>query len=381
MRIAYDGMPFTYGWTEGMLVYNRQLLTHLFDLFPENDYNFFFNSLRQDFADIDLPGGGQRTTRTVMRFPSLPWPQLGLKLYFDIALPRFLRKQRVDLFHGLRYHVPAASKTQIVTTFHDIFARVLPDTFSPEVLAERELWYRLAMARSDRIIASSAATKDDIVRHYGVSEEKIVVVHLAASSAFKPITEHTVLDQVRRRYHIDYDYILALGSHPIRKNTERIFRALAQLTQGDECNYKLVLFGVGEQQKKKWAPLIEHLGLSNHVIFLHPVTDEDLPALYSMAELFVYPSLYEGFGIPIVEAMSCGAPVITSNMSSMSEVAGDAARLIDPLSVDELTKAIRSLLTNKAALRELAKLSLKRAQEFSWERTARQTMAVYESIV
>jgi glycosyltransferase involved in cell wall biosynthesis len=381
MRIAYDGMPFTYNWTEGMLVYNRQLLTHLFDLFPENDYSFFFNSLRQDFADIDLPGRRQQTTRTVMRFPSLPWPGLGLKIYFDLALPRFLRKHRVDLFHGLRYHVPTAIKTRVVTTFHDIFAQVMPDTFSPDIITERRLWYRRAVDRSDRIIASSAATKDDIVRYYGVPEEKIVVVHLAAALAFKPMTDHVELDQVRRRHHIDFDYILALGSHPIRKNTERILRALAQLRQNDECHHKLALFGVGPQQQQKWAPLIELLGLANHVIFLHPVTNEDLPVLYSMADLFVYPSLYEGFGIPILEAMSCGTPVITSNMSSMAEVAGGAARLIDPLSVDELTDAIRSLLADKAAQKELAELSLKRAQEFSWEKTARQTMAVYESIV
>lgn len=381
MKIAYDGMPFEHNWIEGMLVYNRQLLDHMLELYPEHEYSFFFNSLRQDFANVNLPGKKGQAIRSVLRVPSTPWPEFGRKLYFDFALPRRLRKEKVDIFHGLRYYVPPAGKTKVVTTFHDIFALVIPDTFQSKTASDRNMWYKRAVERSDAIIAVSGATKDDLMRMFNLSEKRIKVVHEAAGSIFKPVTEQDELTKVRKKYSLDYKYLFALASHPVRKNTENILRAMSQLIKQDKCNHKLVFFGGGDARRKQWTPLMQDLGIENDVVFLQNVPTEDLPALYSMADIYLYPSLYEGFGIPILEAMGCGTPVITSNLSAMPEVAGDAGLLVDPKSVDELGKAISSLLSDSEKRKKLSELGQKQAKKYSWERTARETMAVYESLV
>ena len=170
MRIGYDGMPFTFDWIEGMHVYNNQLLGNLTRLYPSNEYWYYFRSLRQDFNDIRLPGDSNNRRKSIIRLPAfpsfsfLPSESINLRLYFDLFLPYYLKKNKIDIFHGLSYYVPKLSGIKIVTTIHDIFACSIPWALSPSVIKSRKEWYAKAIKRSDRIISDSEATKNEIIK-------------------------------------------------------------------------------------------------------------------------------------------------------------------------------------------------------------------------
>ena len=386
MRIGFDGMPFTHDWTEGMLVYNWQLLSAMTSQQPSNEYWYFFRSLRQDFKNISLPGDSFSFRKFVLRLPILPSSSIipsssiNLKMYFDIFLPYYLRKNKIDIFHGLCYYVPRRTKVGIVTTIHDIFACSIPWALSPYVIRIRKEWYAKALKRSNMIIAISEATKNEILKHYDVSQEDIVVIPLASSSLFKPVMDYEVRHAVRKQYGLPERFILGLGATHKRKTPESLLRAYARSME--MCNHgcHLVFFGGGPDLPATWAILMRELKIEGRVKFIHSIPSEDLAVLYSLAELFVLPSKYEGFGIPILEAMSCGTPVITSNLSSMPEVAGKAAVLIDPYNIEEIASAISDVICDDSLMNEMSKKGLVQASQFSWDRTARETVKVYEKV-
>lgn len=381
MRIAYDGRPFSFGWIEGMLVYNRQLLGRLASLFPDHDYHFYFNSLRSDFHDARSRIGIEQAQTSVIRIPTVGNDRIDLKLFFDIFLPRALKRDEIDVFHGLRYFVPPARTYRVVTSFHDLFALTIPE-YSPEASNRmRAQWYKRAIERSDMIISSSQATKDDMMKYYDVADDKVRVVHLAPGEHFRPVTDDAVRERCLKKYGLSTPYILALGGPHPRKNLKGLFRAYALAKNELQSDHTLVFFGGTADLAEHYREDIERERLAGAVQFVYPVPDEDLPVIYSMADLFVYPSLYEGFGIPIVEAMSCGTPVITSNVSSMPEVAGGAALIVEPGEPDDIAAKIVEALGNPELLNTLRRKGLERAKDFSWDKCARETMAVYEEVV
>jgi glycosyltransferase involved in cell wall biosynthesis len=235
-------------------------------------------------------------------------------------------------------------------------------------------------ARADAIIVISQHTKRDVVKHLGVPQGKIHVVLCAAAARFRPLPSME-LDRVLSKYNLEAGkYLLCVGNVEPRKNLVRLVESYDLLRRSVGMQHPMVIAGGQGWHNSPIYRKVEELGLRQAVRFLGYVPDDDLPPLLNGALLFVYPSLYEGFGLPPLEAMACGTPVVTSNTSSLPEVVGDAALTVDPYDVEGLTKAMEQLLTDQELQNEMRTRGLARAKLFSWERAARETLKVYEEV-
>ena len=256
-------------------------------------------------------------------------------------------------------------KCKLIITVHDLTPLIFPQYHN----WRRRIFFRLFLkhiiSMSDAIIVDSQTTKKDVSTFFSTPENKINVVHLA--SDMKPVNV-----QLPSKYGLRGDYLLYVGTVEPRKNLLRLFEAFNQLDQ----KLKLVIVGVSG-----WDNKAVYQTKNPNIIFTGYVPEEDLPVFYCNAKLLVYPSLYEGFGIPILEAMNCGCPVITSNISSMPEVAGDAALLVDPYSVEEIKCAVQRLLSDAKLRKRLIDNGVRQASRFSWEKTANETIKVYEKVL
>jgi len=241
-----------------------------------------------------------------------------------------------------------------------------------------------AMKDVDKIITISDFTKNELINYTNISPNKIKTIYLGADDEFKKLSSNGIED-ARIEYNLPNSYILYVGSEQSRKNFIFIIKAFYRLKKKYNLNdLKLIKAGspqISDAQRNKIFDLIKELNLQKDVIFTNYVSEEYLVKLYNAADIFVYPSLYEGFGLPPLEAMACGCPVITSNTSSLPEVVGDAGIMIDPFDVDSLTESMHKILTDNDLKKELSKKSLERAKFFNWEKTADQTLEVYEEVL
>lgn len=234
--------------------------------------------------------------------------------------------------------------------------------------------------RASKILTISNSSRDEIIRWMRIDPAKLRVTHLGVDPRFRPVEDISLLNKVKDQYTGGADYILWIGRSYPRKNLVRLLQAYRMLKEKYDIPYKLLVVGVqGWGDKALWR---QYKMSPTHpdVVFAGRVTDNVLPALYTAAELFALPSLHEGFGLPILEAMACGTPVVTSNCTAMPELAGDAAVLVDPTCVDSIADGMYRLLTHQTLRANMSKHGLQRASQFSWLETARQTLAVYESI-
>jgi glycosyltransferase involved in cell wall biosynthesis len=313
------------------------------------------------------------------------------------GLPFAIRPSQFAVFHSPYYIKPYYSRVSSVVTIFDLIPlRVLKDSLTWRARLFFRLAVSLAARTAARIIAPSVATRADLVTLLRVPREKIDVIPLAADACFAPQPAAEIA-RVRAKYALPDEYVLSVGINKPHKNIAALIEAWQSL--GDTSR-TLVIAGAWDAQSAQQAavenrkPVLSEAE-GSRIQFIHNVDDRDLPALYSGAAVFVMPSLYEGFGLPTLEAMACGAPVICSNTSSLPEVVGDpssfdyrsggsgqaAAILVDPRAVDEIAGAIERVLSDAALRDELRAKSLARAALFSWERTARETLAVYHSVV
>jgi glycosyltransferase involved in cell wall biosynthesis len=265
-----------------------------------------------------------------------------------------------------------------IITAHDIIPYLFPETFTPITLLRYKLLFSRTLKTADKIIVVSNSTKKDLINYFYIPEEKIKVILLAADEKFKPLN-HEEVNEVKQRYNLNFPFILYVGTLDKRKNISTLIKAFHKLKKY-ETKQKLVIAGEKGWKYKELFETIDKLNLQKDVIFTGYVLDEDLPALYNAADLFVYPSLYEGFGLPPLESMACGTPVITSNTSSLPEVVGDAGIMIDPHNVNGLADAMHEVLTNDGLREDMIKKGLERAKMFSWEKCARETLKVYEEV-
>lgn len=300
-------------------------------------------------------------------------------------VPAALRRLRVDIFHGMDHvGIPLVGRSgKYVVTVHDVIPLILPETFTPR----HRLVVRLALARvrrkADLVVVPSHAVKRDVVRRVGLPEDRVVVTHEGCEPRFRPVRSAAARRDVAARYGLPPRYVLAVGTLEPRKNLTTLLEAFARLRRDGEvdADLRLVLAGARGWLDEPIFATVRSLGLEDAVRFTGFVDDADLPAVYSGAALFVFPSLHEGFGLPLLEAMACGVPVVTSNISSMPEVAGDAAVLVDPRDTDGLAAAIARLLRDEALRDGLREAGIARARQFSWEATARRTLDAYASVV
>lgn len=285
-----------------------------------------------------------------------------------------------DIFHSsdvLNIAVPGAKS---VTTIHDLTTLILPEYHLPHIQKMQAAKFRFAQEQADAVIAVSENTKQDIVRLLGIEPERIYVVHEGVEPGLRPLPPEAITPTLSTYGLEPESYILHVGTIEPRKNLVRLVEAYHQVRQALPESPKLVLVGrKGWFYEEVYAKVVA-LDLTNSVLFFDSVTDEELPAFYNGALLMVYPTLYEGFGLPALEAMACGTAVIAANTSSLPEVVGDAGLLVDPKSVNDLANAMLLILEDTAQRAELSQKSLKQAQKFTWEKVAKDTLAIYEKI-
>ncbi len=305
----------------------------------------------------------------------LRWRAFPAPLWLPLAVPRALRAGRVDVFHGTNHMAPPLSPVPTVITVHDLSALTMSHyhTWRNRLLTVPQMLASLRAAT--RLIAVSRATTRDLERLPGIDAARIRVVHEAAAPGLAPATQ-AAIDELVARLSLPERFVLYLGALEPRKNVLGLVRAIGQLRAGGE-ELTLVIAGAEGWRNDDVGAEVRRLGLAEVVRFAGYVPPDDLPALYGAATAFVYPSFFEGFGLPPLEAMACGVPVVCSNTSSLPEVVGDAALTVDPRSIDGLAGAIRRVLQDAELRERLRAAGLDRARHFSWERAARETCAVY----
>jgi glycosyltransferase involved in cell wall biosynthesis len=303
----------------------------------------------------------------------------GLLTIGNAALSSAIRRYQLDGIHdpnGIAPFLGLAPGAWRITTIHDAFAYIYPEKHN-RLDNWRYRWHLpYAARRADAVITPSECSRCDLMHYLGLASARVQVVPEGVDLRFRPIAAEACR-AVLSRYAVRAPYLLYVGGINARKNIARLFEAYVRLSDQHPA-LTLVIGGKRQWQTGEIDTTLRRLDLMDHVHYTGYIDDRDLPALYSAAEVFVFPSLYEGFGLPVIEAMSCGTPVVTSNVSSLPAVAGGAALTVDPLDVDGLAHAIDRVLTDTALDMELRRHGLERAAQFTWEVAARSTLAIYE---
>jgi glycosyltransferase involved in cell wall biosynthesis len=307
------------------------------------------------------------------------------KLWTRIALPLFLfkAKSKPDLFFSPTHYSPWLSPVKRIVTIFDLSYLHFPEMFQPKDLYQLTNWTKQSIQKASQIVTISQSSKKDIVKTYKVDPKKITVCYPGYNQdRFYRIDDQLAIRRVLNKYQIEGEYVLFIGTVQPRKNLKRLIQAFEKIE-----NLKLVVVGKihGEgRQAWKYEEIIqlpEKLQIQDRVIFTDFVSDEEMLYLLNGAKAFVLPSLWEGFGIPVVDAMACGLPVIVSNVSSLPEVAGKAGLYVDPTSVDQIEQAIRLISTDKKLHIKMSKMALEQAKKFSWKKMAKQVKDVFEQSV
>jgi len=299
-------------------------------------------------------------------------------------LPVRLHRLGTDVFHGPAVFLPLVKLGyRTVVTIHDLVSFLFPATVPRKYSLYMRLMTRLAVRSADHIIAVSGATRDDLTQVLQVPDHKVAVIHEAVGPEFAVAPAPGAVERVVQRHGIRQPYCLFVGNLEPRKNLAGLIEAFARLkdrARAARPPHQLVLAGTRGWLYAGIFRAVEAHGLTGEVVFTGYVPPEELPLLYAGADCFVFPSLYEGFGLPVLEAMAAGAPVVASRVGAIPEVAGDAALLVDGSRPAELAEAIETVLTDPALRARLVARGRARAREFTWDRVARQTLAIYEAV-
>jgi glycosyltransferase involved in cell wall biosynthesis len=289
-----------------------------------------------------------------------------------------MRKSKADIFHGTNFTYTPTLRGKSIITIHDLAYMHYPDFTSDKILRHHSKWVPYSAHHCDHIIADSRQTKTDIIKLLQVPETKIDVVHLAADEHFRFISNTSpILD----KYNLPQKYILFVGTLEPRKNLIGLLKAYQILQKQYGCSEKLVIVGA---KGWKFTPIfdwVQENQLEHEIIFTGYIDDEDLPAIYSAATVLVMPSIYEGFGLPLLEAMQCGTPVIGSDISSIPEIIGEAGILVEPSDYSALAGEIHRMISDPSIRQFYSQMALERSKQFTWEKTALETKQIYEKVL
>ncbi len=371
MRVGID-ISFIIKDRVGVDQYIYNLLRGLANVDSDNLYYLYSNrAVPEEFFCI---GGNFKVVIHKSKIlPRIMWVQF--------VLPGLLKRDGIELLHAPCYMAPSRARCPKVITFHDMASWLFPEKFR---LIHRIVysWFVPSFAKNaDRIIAVSESTKKDLVRLFGMPEDKITVVYEGTNELFKPAKDAGLLERIREKYGLPEKYILYVGILEPRKNISALIRAYGLMKDSREVEHKLVIVGNKGWMCDEIFKTVQSLRLEDEVIFTGYIADKELPLVYNSAELFVYPSTYEGFGLPPLEAMACGVPVITSNISSLPEVTGDAAILINPDNADELSAAMAKVISSSSLRESMINKGFERVKMFSWKKAAEETLEVYKDIL
>ena len=339
------------------------------------DVDFIFiNKLKYTLEKFD---SSNRIT-TIAKTNRIPLIDNKTCLYYRLSkkIPRY------SLYHITTQNLSFLKLYPRIITVHDIIHYVFPETKIHYFLSKHVLYRGLRTCTNTFFITISNFTKRDLIKYFKIPEDKVKVIYLGVDhEIYKPLP-YNEINKIKQKYNLTSPFILYVGSDHPRKNISTLVKSIYKLKKKYKLdNVKLVKVGAERHRYRKHIiNLIKGLNLEKNIIFIDNVPEKDLAGLYNAADLFVYPSLYEGFGLPPLEAMACGTPVITSTTTSLPEVVGNAGIMIDPYDVDGLAKAMYEVLTNDGLREELRKKGLKRAKLFSWRKTAKETLKVYEEV-
>ena len=371
MRIGLDGIPLAAPRT-GIGHYSYELARSLARVAPADEFQLvspvpFAALSREEIASLPT---NLRVVSTEAR---------GLKRrWWTIGAPLYVNQSALDLFHGTNYCVPLWNRCRTVVTIHDLTLFLYPETFQQHVLRRARRRLPVMARAATVIITPSESVRREVCEHLGVKAERVVAVPEAARRIFRPVRFEKTLE-ARRRLGVEDDFVLFVGTIEPRKNLLTLVRAFEEvLREMGTRPPQLVIVGKVGWQSDDLYSYVEKSGMSERVRFTGYVSEEDLCALYSSCRACVYPSLYEGFGLPPLEAMACGAPVVTSRIASIEETVGRAARLVDPTDVRALAQAIIELLKSEAQRQHFSVAGVERAAQFTWEKTAQTTLEVYD---
>ena len=355
--------------------YVLHLIQNLRQVDPESIY--YFLSLKKNLPFLGPFAPEQNPLLTVFSHESHP---LG-DFWEHFILPVRLMKKGIDIFHGPASLIPfRKDHYRVVVTIHDLVAFLFPETIPLKYGAYMRFLLRQAVKRANKIISVSYHTRQDLIEILKVPAEKIIVIHEAPSPIFRPYDPIEVRTFLKERYGIQKKYIYHLGNIEPRKNLIVLLEAFTRVCRELGPEVQLVVSGQKGWLIRSLSHFLKNYPNRDQVLFTGYVPVEELPFFMNGAELFVFPSLYEGFGLPVLEAMSCGTPVISSNRSSIPEIIGSAGILIDPTDTRELADRIIFLLRNKEERMRLSLLGREQAAGFSWEDVARKTLDVYRSV-
>jgi len=367
MKIGIDISQIVY--QTGVSRYTLQLVKQLLKLDQENHYFLYAGSLRQrKVLNSFIAQVKTKKTKSKVSFLS---PNLAAFFWNRLNLFRPDCCQKLDLFHASNWAIPK-TKAKLVTTIHDLTFLKYPRTHTPHSVKTHTRHLKRAKKYADRIITDSESTKKDLIQ-YGIPKDKITVIYLAPAKIFKPLKDKQKLKNIKAKYNLKGPYLLSVGTQEPRKNLKRLIKAHSRLSR-QYPKLQLAIagkFGWGDRSRPVKG--VKLLGF---------VPDQDLAGLYSGAKAFIYPSLYEGFGFPVLEAMACGCPVITANISSLPELGGQAALYVNPYKISQIAEAIKVVLDLSSEKRQaIIQKGLIQAKQFSWKKAAQQTLDVYKEVV
>jgi glycosyltransferase involved in cell wall biosynthesis len=354
----------------GIGTYVRNLLTHLGRLDRETEYVLLCRPADQAFV------GGLADN-----FRAVPQPAGAYSVSEQLRIPVQLRRERIDLFHAPHYTLPVLTPCRSIVTIHDCihlrFPQYLPNRLA-HGYAQAALWS--ATHRSDCVLTVSEASKRDILTFFDIAPEKVAVIPNAIDDRFWTPPAEDAMAQVRERYQLLGPFLLYAGNIKPHKNLERLLDAFYDVRRRGHDDLTLLIIGDEISHYAELRRAVHRYQLHRFVRFLGFVPAETLQILYRLARAFVFPSLYEGFGLPPLEAMASGTPVVTSNVSALPEVTGDAAVLVDPRDRDAIADGIQSVLEDDSLRAELATKGIARARQFSWDRSIRRIWEIYGDV-
>lgn len=380
MRIGFNAQLLVNPTRSGIEHYIYYLLESLAIIDKDNEYIIFCKS------ENDLPPIALKKDNFILCNSLLPLSIRGFRVLREqLFFPFHLSQKNIDIYHGTHFMLPVILYCPSVVTFHDLLLRRGLDLDTYETsnpLSKLFLNFILPYSarKAQKIISVSDSTKSDIVNELKIKPDKVVTVYHGVSKSFRRIDDRNHLEKVRSIFNLPTEYFLFVGALKPRRNLLRVIEAYSLLKKYHGVNHKFVIAGPKDERYKEVFVNIEKLGLTDDTIFIGNIDHKVLPAIYNMASFFIYPSLYDGFGFPPVEAMACGVPVITSNVSSLPEIVSDAGILVDPYNIEEMATAMWRVISDKELSEKMAKKGMERAAGFTWERCARDTLRVYNDV-
>lgn len=354
----------------GNCTYIQNLLLALKDVDRENEYILYVLDRTFPFYENFKSDENFHLKQLRVKTPILRIP-------FFLARETF--KDSLDIFH-VQWHAPFFYKGKLVATIHDLGFLHIPETFSRFDVWRARVFIRMTANKAKRIITGSKYSQNDIVKNYKINRNKIAVIPYGIPARFSPDLDRTKTQRILDKYKVQEPYILSVGRLNPRKNLTTLVKVFSRLKAKESIPHKIVIVGKEDFKTKEILQDIKAVDCLQDVVFTGFVDDPDLPYLYSGASVFVYPSLFEGVGLPVFEAMSCGTPVVTSKTTSLEEIVEDAGLLVDPLNEEELAEAIFRLIQDENLRKDYVERGLSKVKPFTWEEHAKRTLEIYEGL-